>query len=273
MELFLIGVCRWVESAWGWVDCKDDEDDEQLPRGSIGGISCTRQTREDWRKWWELLMTLLTFQLLQGRLWAIRQGRGEVRDGEMLGLCCCPQSEASTWCQQWISDIVAWAQQLHLHTSSTSSHFIFQETQDISVLRWIFRSAEVVNVRKQARMRVFSWKRKTCFWSTSQHVLLIEKIVYFLSHLAPIFFFLWLVVCYIERWLAHPAVTHLVLQLVNIGFSRQGVQKNVISHGGGEPQSGMKILLVSGKCFYYYFPLVTLMDSCFMMVTVPFNCH
>lgn len=45
MELLLVcGVSYWAESAQGLVDCKDDE---RLLGSSMGGISCTRQTRED----------------------------------------------------------------------------------------------------------------------------------------------------------------------------------------------------------------------------------
>lgn len=212
-ELFLVGVClngRWAPQAESTV--KDDEG------AGMGGISCRRQNEGGWRKWGEALMTKLKFLLLQGRLWnpSTRQGRGQGG----FGLLCCPQPEASTWCQWWISDTGEWAQQLHLHTSS-SQPLGSPESQVIPCWGEIFQVCRTVKVGVKWRRKKIPW-----LWSTPEHVLLIEKIVYFPSHFAP---FLLLAVCYMEQWSAHPAVTHLVLQ---IGFSRQRrsslLQTNVI---------------------------------------------
>lgn len=211
-------------------------------------------------------------------------------EGEMLGLCCCPQTEASTWCQWWISDTGEWAQPLQptciLHIQTLG----FQKTRDN--LHW----GEFSGLQKPLMSEnghkygcKVGGEKSQSFWSISTHVLSMEKIVYFLSHLAPIFFLFVVAVhgvLYREWCLAHPAVTHLVLQLVlsNIGFGRRKCFNVLLSsllyfttlHFATERHFSWRWqatvwdenpLLVSGKCFNY-FPLVTLMNICFMVVTV-----
>lgn len=102
-ELFLVGVCLngwWAAS--GWADCKDDgmatrsrnwvEWAAHVNRGRMekvrGGVN-------------DIIPVSVIAREAEKNLW---QGMGEVRVGEKFGLPCCPQPEALTTCQWWISD-------------------------------------------------------------------------------------------------------------------------------------------------------------------------
>lgn len=144
-------------------------------------------------------MTLLKFQAAARE--SVEQAWERSREGEMLGLCCCPQSEASTWCQWWISDTREWAQQLPTYVYPPHPDTWLSGDAWYFVPRWIFRSAKAINVRKWARIRLLSWEKKhfasdlyphMCYWW--------RKLSISCPILLPFSFFLWwwFVVCHIE---------------------------------------------------------------------------